>query len=139
MNHSSQVNFIQSGVRGCCGHRAVARCSSDALTSLNLLTALPGVAFVVGNKHGGAEVAEFRARRRTRCARRRTPHTHTHATFILFCKHAVTTARGRASDRTEAVTATRKDQKGGLEIFSKSLPKQAEQAADATELSRCCS
>lgn len=24
------------------------------------LTALPGVAFVVGNKHGGAEVAEFR-------------------------------------------------------------------------------
>lgn len=93
----------------------MARCSSDVLTSPNLLTALPGVAFVVGNKHGGAEVAEFRARRRTRCARRRTPHaqTHTHATFFLFYKHAVTTAHGRASDRTEAVTATRKDEVGG--------------------------
>lgn len=42
-------------------------------------------------------------------------HTHTdttHATFILSYKHAVTAARGRASDRTEAVTATRKDDRG---------------------------
>lgn len=70
----------------------------------------------------------------------RHTHRHTHATFFLFYKHVVTTAHGRASDRTEAVTATRKDEGGGgLEIFSKSLPSQAEQAADATELSRCCS
>lgn len=35
---------------------AAARCSSDALTSPNLWTALPGEAFVVGNKHRGAEL-----------------------------------------------------------------------------------
>lgn len=100
MNRSAQVNFIsrllliQRGGRGggwCCGHGTVARCSSDVLTSPNLLTALPGVAFVVGNKHGGAEVAEFRARRRTRCARRRTPHAQTHTrhlfSFLQACGH----------------------------------------------------
>lgn len=97
MNRSAQVNFIsrllliQRGGGGggwCCGHGTVARCSSDVLTSPNLLTALPGVAFVVGNKHGGAEVAEFRARRRTRCARRRTPHaqTHTHTPPFFFSR-----------------------------------------------------
>lgn len=43
--------------------------------------------------------------------------THTHATFFLFYKHVVTTAHSRASDRTEAVTATRKDEGGAGNIL----------------------
>lgn len=46
----------------------------------------------------------------------------TRATFILSPKHAVTASRGRTSDRTEAVTATRKDER----VFGNILKDPAE-------------